>query len=158
MSYLHLLHKKLPDDVLLNFGKNGDTVQGLQKRIQKLRFKQIADLGFIWIGTNEILVQSSWSYDVYKKLYKKPWSKYQDELKKEYHSILDILTKKNSYIITVPPILIGEDPTSRWNQELGEMAEMIKELSATYNNVEYLDLRNLFIKQLPKKTHSQSAS
>ncbi len=151
---MNILRQKLPNDVLFNFGKNGDTVHGLYKRLTKITFPNNIHLGFIWIGTNDILVQRSTTYALYKKISKKPWKTYQKQFQQEYQKILNSTTEKIPKIITIPPVLIGEDISNHWNQELGEMTDLIKTISQTYSSVEFLDVRDSFITFLAAQKQS----
>jgi hypothetical protein len=61
---------------------------------------------------------------------------------------LDFLLDKISSIYTIPPLLIGEDINNDWNQELGILSKIIQDLSVSYPNVEFIDLRKPFISHL----------
>ncbi|MEM4258883.1 MAG: SGNH/GDSL hydrolase family protein [Candidatus Thermoplasmatota archaeon] len=154
-SFLKILAQKLPDDTLLNFGKNGDTIHGLYKRIKRLPPTIKPDLGCIWIGTNDILTHISSGYNLSTKPSKKPWQDNHDAYQKDYQNLLDDLTKRIPAIITLPPILIGEDVNNLWNQELDALAYMIETLSKQYPTVTYFNLRDVFIKELMQKKSSR---
>ncbi|MEJ2664475.1 MAG: hypothetical protein P8107_10610, partial [Spirochaetia bacterium] len=51
VSFFKLLKEKLPGHILKNFGKGGDTVIGLYRRIRKLNIAAPFDISFLWIGT-----------------------------------------------------------------------------------------------------------
>jgi len=50
--------------------------------------------------------------------------------------------------------LIGEDIDNAWNKELTVLSKIIHDLSVSYPNVEFIDLREHFIPQLASKNIS----
>ena len=51
-------------------------------------------------------------------------------------------------MITVPPLFMGEDINNSWNKDIEELARIIEQVSASYENVEYLDLRKIIFPKL----------
>ncbi len=146
-SYFRLLQRELPHHTLHNYGRNGDTIISLYRRIQKISFPAPVHLAFLWIGTNDILVHISKSFPFLKKIVHKDWATNREEFKAYYHKTLDYLTRINAQqIITVPPLFIGEDHTNTWNKQLKILSGDIKLLSKQHSKVTYLDLRDIFEK------------
>lgn len=150
-SYFKILEKKLPECTLLNYGKGGDTVVSLYKRIQRKKLTSKMDLAFLWVGVNDILVKTSWTFPILKTLRRQPWAKNETNFKQYYCRILDILTKHAGRVIAVSPLFIGEKLQDTWNRKLKDTAKTIRELSEMYPNTEYLDLRNIFVSLLSGK-------
>ena len=74
-SYIEILREKLPEYTLLNYGKNGDTVLSLYRRIVKMKSLEPVDLAFLWVGVNDVFIKVSWHYPLFKTLLRKPWVK-----------------------------------------------------------------------------------
>jgi len=158
-SYFGILKKKLPEHELLNFGKGGDTVISLYKRIQSLDMDSSFDMSFLWVGVNDILVKTSWIYPILKRIRRQPWAKKLEDFDYYYRSLLDFLKKTSHHLVTVSPLFIGEDLDNTWNKELAKLAEVIKRLSTIYSNTTYINIQAPFIPLLskgntsPKKLH-----
>lgn len=157
-SYFNNLAGRFPEHTLVNYGRGGDTVISLHKRIQRMAPLEPVDMAFLWIGTNDVFLGVSFSLRVIGFLRRMPLSKNMAEFKEQYHSILNILSQKADDVVAVPPILIGEDLNNRWNHELVAIAQSIEELSALYDNCSYLDVRAAFESRLAQKRPSQYIS
>jgi len=147
-SFFDILAKKLPEYEMLNFGKGGDTVISLFHRLHEIDFKSPIDIGFLWIGVNDIFVKTSWFSPMRKRLRGQPWAKNHLEFQEYFRSILKFLYDKIAHIFVLSPLFIGEDLDNTWNMELAILSKIIDDLSVTYPNVEFVDLREHFIPQL----------
>ena len=58
-------------------------------------------------------------------------------------------------MITVPPLFMGEDMNNQWNKEIEELSRIIEKVSASYENVEYLDLRKIIFPKLVDQNVSE---
>ena len=154
-SYFNNLTDMLPDHTLINYGRGGVTVISLHKRILKMEPLDPVDMAFLWIGTNDVFLGVSFSLRVIGFLRRLPISRNNVEFKEHYQSILSILSQSAGVVVTVPPILIGEDLDGRWNHDLFVLAQSIKELTALHENVTYLDLRAPFVLRLAQKRPSE---
>lgn len=154
-SYFNNLADRLPDHTLVNYGRGGDTVISLHKRILRMGPLEPVDMAFLWIGTNDVFLGLSFSLRVIGFLRRIPTSRNHAEFKEHYQSILNILSQRASDVVAVPPILIGEDLNNRWNHELAAFAELIEELASLYDNVTYLDLGAAVVSRLAQKRPSQ---
>jgi lysophospholipase L1-like esterase len=153
-SYFDMLQDKLPQHRLFNYGKGGDTVISLYRRLHKIDLVSPLDLGFLWIGANDIFVKTTWFSPIKKQLRRQPWAKSHTQFQDRYQALLDFLQDKITHIYTVPPLLIGEDTDNPWNKELTILSKIIQDLSDSYPNVEFVDLRVPFISLLALKTTS----
>jgi lysophospholipase L1-like esterase len=154
-SYYDRLTQWLPAHTLANYGKGGDTVISLHKRLLRMEPLGPVDMAFLWIGTNDVLLGVSFSLRVIGLLRRLPTSRDNAEFNSHYQSILGILSQSAGVVVAVPPILIGEDLDNRWNQQLAALAQSIEELTPLYHNVTYLDLRTVFVSRLAQKQPSQ---
>ena len=144
VSFFTILKERLPDDNLLNYGKGGDTVIALYKRIQQLNVNEEFDIAFLWIGTNDIFVKVSGIFPVIKTLLRQPWTKNTLEFSRYYRLILEWLSRKSKKIVAVSPLFLGEDLENIWNRDLKQLSEAIQQESKLYENVSYLNLRDYF--------------
>lgn len=150
-SYFDILQDKLPRHELLNYGKGGDTVISLFRRLHKINFTPPLDIGFLWIGVNDVFVKTSRFFPLIKRLRGQTWAKTYPEFQEYYRSILEFLQDKMTHIFVLSPLFIGEDLDNTWNKELATLSKIMRDLSTTYPNVEFVDLREHFIPQLASK-------
>ncbi|MEE8605369.1 MAG: SGNH/GDSL hydrolase family protein, partial [Candidatus Aminicenantaceae bacterium] len=67
-SYFDILQDTLSQHELLNYGKGGDTVISLFRRLSRMGFESNMDIGFLWIGANDVFVKTRWSFPLTKRL------------------------------------------------------------------------------------------
>ena len=153
-SYFEILKRRLPEYELLNYGRGGDTVISLYRRVKNLQLDKPSDIVFLWVGTNDVFVKISGSYPVFKTLVNQPWARNPEEFERYYRITLDILCQHANKVITVPPLFMGEDVNSRWNHELEELSRIIEQVSDSYTKVKYLNLRKIVFPKLNGKKPS----
>jgi lysophospholipase L1-like esterase len=153
-SFFDILTRKLPQHELLNYGKGGDTVKSLFYRLDRRGFESNIDIGFLWIGVNDIFVKTSRFFPLIKRLRRQPWAKNQMEFQEYFQSILKFLQDKMTHIFVLSPLFIGEDLDNAWNKELITLSKIIHDLSVKYPNAAFVDLREHFITQLASKNIS----
>ena len=150
-SYLAILYEKLPGHTLVNLGKGNDTVVSLYRRLARLRFGDPFDIAFVWIGVNDVVGGSAWSFRVINALLRKPPAQDRDEFRAWYRATLDLLCRHARRVVAVSPLLKGEDIHNPWNQELGALSHLVEELASRHERTEYLDLRAAFVQRLAGK-------
>jgi lysophospholipase L1-like esterase len=143
-SYFEILRNKLPQHELHNYGKGGDTVTSLNRRLRRTELASLLDLGILWIGVNDVFVKSRWSIQLRKRLRGQTWAKSHGLFQEYYISLLEFLQVNIPHIITLPPLLIGEDPDNVWNKELSVLSHIIHDISVSCTNVDFVDLREHF--------------
>ena len=153
-SYFEILKQRLPEDILINYGKGGDTVLSLYRRLKRTHLNQPVDIAFLWVGVNDIFVKLSGSYLVYKTILNQPWGKNLEEFERYYRLTLEYLCQHANRVLTVSPLFLGEEPNSGWNQELGALSRIIERVSDPFPKVKYLDLREIIYPQLNDKKTS----
>ena len=154
-SYFDLLRQKLPQHVLFNYGRGGDTVISLYRRLlQSDTMDAPMDLGFLWIGVNDVLVRTRRSFPLVKRLRKQPWAGDRLEFKEYYRSILEFLQDNIGRLVTLPPLFIGEDLGNPWNRELAALSDIIRDVTGTFPHAGFLDLKERFSSLLAKKNTS----
>jgi lysophospholipase L1-like esterase len=148
VSYIHYLQQLLPEYEILNYGYGGDTVISLYRHVVHQKLAHPVDVSFVFVGVNDVLVHVSWNFPLLKTLFRQPWAKDDAEFAGYYRQLLDLLSPRASQLFTVPSLFIGEDVSNRWNKQLARFSEIIRQISADYARVDYLDLRSDFIAAL----------
>jgi len=148
VTYFPLLQQKFPEFELFNYGKSGDTVISLLKRIESITLPSKFDLAFIWVGVNDVLVKVSKIYPLMKKLRRQSWAKNHEAFFSHYKKLLHLLAAKSDRLFPVSPLFIGEDLDNPWNRELEVLSTVIKDLSSLQKNCEFVDLREIFTEKL----------
>ena len=141
VPYVDILQERLPSDELVNFGRAGDSVIGTLQRVRSLRSEKPFDLAFVWTGVNDVLARISWASPTTRRLTGKPWADSRDEFIAQYRALLEALSPRTIRIVAVAPLLIGEDLSNPWNQELDVRAREMESLCADFARVEFLNLR-----------------
>jgi len=154
ISFFDTLKEKLLQHNLINYGKGGDTVISLLRRIRKMKISKRYDIAFIWVGVNDILVQVSLKYPPIKEFLNQPWVKNVEEFTEYYFELLNLVSANADKTFTISPLIIGEDVNNEWNNRLGELSAEIEKLSMKFKNVEFIDLRKDFISTLASKEPS----
>jgi lysophospholipase L1-like esterase len=152
-SFLQVLEREIPQHTLLNFGKGGDTVISLYRRIRSLSFDPLLDLAFIWIGVNDVLVMTSRAYPLLKVLRRQPWAKNPLDFEDHYARLLDSVSRKAERVVAVSPLFIGEDLSNPWNSELRVLSEIIEHVSSSFG-AGFIDLQDVFVPLLKGKSLS----
>jgi len=153
-SFIDKIKKRYPKNEIINFGKNGDTVISLYKRIIKNDLDISSDLAFIWIGTNDVFVKVSGLYYPIKVFSNQRPSKDHDQFCDYYQKVVKIISKKAKKVVSIPPIFVGENLENKWNLEIKELSKHIENISDMFSNVQYFDLRTVFVKKLKNKVTS----
>jgi len=147
-SFYAVLRKRLARHTLVNLGKGNDTVISLYRRLTRLRWDEPFDIAFLWIGVNDVVGGSPWSFQVVNTLLRKPHAKDRDEFRAYYQATLDLLCRHARRVIAVSPLLKGEDIHNPWNHKLKVLAQVVGELASRHERTEYLDLRAAFVRRL----------
>lgn len=141
VSFFDVLEPLLPRHKLLNFGKRGDTVVSLCRRIARHGPQDPLDLAVLWVGANDVLATVSRSHSTLKWLMCQRRARDLVEFREYYHRILTHLRGPADTILTVSPLLIGENPSNPWNKRLEELCMIIESMSESFDRVHYLNLR-----------------
>lgn len=153
-AFFPLLQQRFPECELINYGKGGDTVISLLKRIESTTLPSKINLAFLWIGVNDVFVKVSSIYPFLKTLRRQRGAKNHEVFTTHYKNLLNLLTVKTDWLFTIPPLFIGEDLENPWNKELETLNTVIRELSFFHENCAFIDLRERFTKKLKGQTAS----
>jgi lysophospholipase L1-like esterase len=141
VSFLEALAVMLPEHDLENLGKRGDTVISLHRRVAQGRHPGSLDVAVLWIGVNDTLAKISFGHGLLKRLMRQPQARSLTEFREHYRRTVERLLKNARRVLTVSPLLIGEDLSNPWNRELCDVSEVIASVAASYDAVEFIDLR-----------------
>lgn len=156
-SYIHFLNKK-SNHQYINKGKNGETVNGLYRRLKKLivKPKYDAELYILGIGTNDILlpylrsVSSFWFLQMSLRCRIKRCIEDDDIFCQKYSRILDVLYQNNKKVIVfgMPFINLKEFP----HESLIKRNKLIEELAKKYHYpfIDIYKLQNEKIRKNPR--------
>ena len=142
ISFLRVLESMLPQDELVNLGKGGDTVISLYRRIARSETQGSSDLAVLWVGVNDVLATVSRSHSALKWLMGQPRARDLFEFREYYGRTLECLCSSADNVLTVSPLLIGEDRSNPWNRRLEELGETTRSISESLDGVHYVDLRS----------------
>lgn len=130
-SFYAVLRKRLAGHTLINLGKGNDTVISLYRRLTRLRFGDPFDIAFVWIGVNNVVGGSPWSFQIVNALLRKPHATSRDEFRAYYQATLDLLCRHAHRVIAVSPFLKGEDLSNLWNRELEALLCLCRGIGVT---------------------------
>jgi lysophospholipase L1-like esterase len=150
-AFLPLLEKRLPDCRLFNYGRGGDTIISLQRRIHRLAYSRAFDMTFLWVGVNDILARQSLSYSLLKLARCQPWARSEQTFRAHYKKCLSRLHPHAPRVVTIPPLLIGENLSSSWNLRMDRLSTIINEVSKRMEGAEFLDVRKGLFSHLPEQ-------
>ena len=154
VSFLEALEAMLPEDTLLNCGKGGDTVISLYCRIGRRRLQGPVDVAVLWVGVNDVLAKLSLGHAMLKRITRQPRARDLAEFSDYYHRTLESLCRRAGRVLAVSPLSVGEDLASPWNRELECLCEAIASVSASFDAVQYVDLRAFLSERLLKERAS----
>ncbi|MFT4416771.1 SGNH/GDSL hydrolase family protein [Fredinandcohnia humi] len=147
VAFVNVLKERLPDIQFVNYGKPGDTLKSMYKRLYEEKVETRYDMVFIWIGVNDI-------YSKALGVKQHPVVRDEQEFKDYYQKVIELAQNWTSKIIIVTPAIIGEQPENQWNKELGRFVSIMKELPLLFSNVILLDIHKLFVDVLKDQASS----
>jgi lysophospholipase L1-like esterase len=150
-SYFAILRERFPDDTLLNLGKGNDTVVSLYRRISAMQFDRPLDIAFLWIGVNDVPQTDRWPYRAFNMLIAQRRARDMDEFRAYYRATPNLLCHNARRVIVAPPVLRGENLENPYNHRLAVLAGLIKDVTADYEQIEFLDLPATFARELVER-------
>jgi lysophospholipase L1-like esterase len=124
----------------INYGKGGDTVISLHKRIKKIKGLEDFDAIILFVGINDLFGKINIQHKILKILTRQQTSKNMEQFQLNYTNLLEEL-KKYKKVYIIPPLLLGEDITNDWNQKVKELANIIETVSNNFTNIQFIDIR-----------------
>jgi lysophospholipase L1-like esterase len=134
-----LLERRLPQHLLLNRGRAGDTVADLRARLQYEGLEPV-DAAFVWVGANDAVIGawdasdsgSGWS-----------WDERLERLRGDYEELLEWTAARAPRLVLVQPIILEADG-SLWEARAAEIGGTLRELAAARSACRVLDLGPAF--------------
>ncbi len=148
VSFLEALEAMLPEDTLVNCGRGGDTVISLYRRIVHRPLQCPVDVAVLWVGVNDVLAKLSVGHSMLKRITRQPRARDHVEFSTFYHRTLESLCDGAAHVLAVSPLFVGEDLANPWNRELEDLGAVISSASATFDAVQYVDLRSALSERL----------
>ncbi|MCX6371624.1 MAG: GDSL-type esterase/lipase family protein [Actinobacteria bacterium] len=140
-AYFPLLQARLPQHVLLNLGRAGDTVVDVLRRVA-YRGLDPVDLAIIWVGVNDAVmgawdaagdgVGSDWG-----------WAERLARISGDYQDLVTWTAARASQIVCVRPIVLEADG-SVWQEHADELGDDVVRLAGEHDGARTLDLRPAF--------------
>jgi len=148
VSFLEELRPLLPEQELLNYGRRGDTVHSLCRRIDRVQTETALDVAVLWIGTNDLLAKAFPGHAFLKRWMSQPATRDLSEFQLFYRQTIERLLTSARHVLAVSPLLIGEDLSNPWNRELRAWSEAMQSTVKPMRAVGFLDLRSLAAERL----------
>jgi lysophospholipase L1-like esterase len=102
------------------------------------------DLSILWIGVNDVRQRHGFMHRAVNQLLGQRPANDIEEFSTHYQAVVMLLADCSRHVITVPPLMRGEDLDSVLNQHLGRFAKIIENISENQASVDFLDLRPAF--------------
>lgn len=150
-SYIKILEEINPKYEFTNYGKGGDTIVSLFKRVQDIDDLAEYDIVFLFVGVNDVLGRLSLFYSLIKTLQKQPCSKTVTSFESYYGKTLKYLQERTRKLVVLPPLFIGEDINNKWNKKITERVTVISSLVTSNSDVDFIDIRREFREYLQDK-------
>lgn len=144
-SYVRILHQRLPQHTFGNYSKINATPLSLYHHVKDAI--RPADMAFIFVGVNDLLVERSWLFSHIRR----QWAHNDDEFLDHYRLLLNTVAICTQKVIAISPLFIGEDFDSLWQEHLGKRSEIIAQVTTHFPNTVYLDVRSRFMHELKCK-------
>lgn len=137
-SYLERLAELVPGDELLNHGRAGDTIPGLELRLRAGGLQPV-DLAFIWVGVNDAYV-GCWSLPRLEEGGAQRGEPGLAALRAAYERLLAFTLEHAARAVCVPPILPDDGGEGSFRGRVAELAEMIAGVVRGNERVRLFDL------------------
>lgn len=151
VSYFEMLETKIKDADLENYGKGGDTVSSLYRRILRINHLDQFDIVFLFVGVNDIYSRINKQHEFLKTIRRQYWSKSNREFRTHYLELIQYLESICKKVVVIPPLVFGENIDSEYNHELRGFIEIIKDILSKYDTIDYLDIHSDFVAYLKDK-------
>lgn len=155
ISYIEKMQQQISNYHLINKGKNGDTVKSLHNRLQRTVTDNHYDIGFLWIGANDIIVHIGLTFPLIKMMNLQPWAKTMNDFQEIYLQLVAFLKSHVDHLFLVPPLLIGENIQNQWNKLITKQATIMKTISKQEKHLTFVDIHKELWTELQQRKTSQ---
>ena len=142
-GFVPLVEASFPLMSFENYGRGGDTVLSLKKRLLAIPVPESdfkADLAVLWIGVNDVLADMLPGYGILKSVTGQPVTREADDFARIYSEVLEMLLQHSERIIAFSPLFIGEDRGTVLNRRISELCGRIHALANELRSVRYVNL------------------
>ena len=149
-SYALRLSRRFPDWEFVNRGKGGDTVQSLARRMKTEAEPETPyDLALLWVGVNDVYADITPVYGLWKTAMRQQPTRDEETFTATYRSVVHSLGKQSRRLLLLPPLFIGEDPTSVLNHRIMNISGIIRGIAEETEGCRFVDVRS----RLPLSSH-----
>lgn len=125
-SYLERLAALLPTDELLNYGRAGDTIPAVERRLLGGGLEPV-DLALIWVGVNDAFM-GGWSLPGFEGGGAQAGEPGLARLRAAYEHLLAFTLERAAQVVCVPPILPDDGVEGPFRSRVQEMTGMITDV------------------------------
>jgi len=151
VSYVDIIRNSNENFAVSNRGKGGDTVTSLLKRVKNMNDLKSFDVFVLFVGINDIYGKLTFTYKILKAMKNQKAVKDYMQFENKYTELLNYLSAFNKKIIVIPPLLLGEDLSTQWNDQVFELVKIVKGLATVNQNSVFLNVRKVFVEELNDK-------
>lgn len=154
IGYLSVLKHKLPGHELLNYGRGGDTVVSLLRRIKRIKFPEDLDTIVLEVGVNDVFANVAKIQWIIRTLLRQPWTTDLAEFEALYREIVAFLSGRAKRLVAITPVLLGEDVHNQWSKDITVLSDIMTRVIADCSDAKLVDARGLFYERLKDMTSS----
>lgn len=151
VSFVNMVQSEFDEYTCVNRGKGGDTVSSIFRRMKKMNDLSDFDKIVLFVGINDTYGKLSTKYKFTKILSRQKWAKNDLVFIMTYKNLLEYLYSKVKDVIVIPPLVMGEDLSNKWNKEVTDRESKIEVLTRHFDEMTYLDIHNKFYDYLGRK-------
>lgn len=144
VAFTSFLYESISGIDWVNRGRGGDTALSLMRRLEQENVPDNSEksaLAILWVGVNDVFADLIPGYNLIKAAMRQPPTRNIDNFLEIYHSILEKMTSLTSRIIALPPLFVGENPSTELNLRLHDIGGRISAISSEYSECRFVDLR-----------------
>lgn len=153
VAFTSFLNKSFSGIDWVNRGRGGDTALSLLRRLNQESIPEESpksELAVLWVGVNDVFADLLPGYSLIKLARRQRPTRNADDFSIIYKSILERLRLLTPRIITLPPLFVGENPSTELNRRLHDLGDKISTISDDSPGCRFVDLRE----SLPLNTDS----
>lgn len=156
VAFTSFLHEYFSDIEWVNKGRGGDTALSLLRRMDQEKVPDKSQrflLAVLWVGVNDVFADIIPGYGLIKLARRQPPTRNADDFSEIYYLILEKMKLFSRRIIVLPPLFVGENPSTELNLRLHELGDKISAISREFSECRFVDLRE----SLPLETENPSS-
>ena len=144
VSYVKCYQDNNPDDEVVNLGRRNDTVYSLLERLKRKEISGKFDIIVIWIGVNDIICRTNWTYWLARTLVDRPVTPDPGQFEATYNELITYLRPYTERFILLTPMLKSENVDTSCNKKLDQLVTPIITIANQHQDITLLDVRRMF--------------